>query len=163
MSIEKTRKSRPAELLTESALESGVEAIGTLAGLLRNDVERATAPTGLSQPMAIALSRLNQLPDQSTVGALAHSLGCNMGNLSGTLDRLEEGGYIERIVAEADRRARFIRVTPKGRKTKELISRNFQSGRVCSALKQLSLQQLEMLTEMIRRLNETVKADVSLG
>jgi len=106
---------------------------------------------------------LSQLPDQSTVGALAHSLGCNMGNLSGTLDRLEEGGYVERIVGEADRRARFIRVTSKGRKTKELIRKNFRNGRVCSALKQLSLQQLETLTEMLRSLNEAVKAEAPSG
>jgi DNA-binding MarR family transcriptional regulator len=163
MSIEKTRKGRPAEQLQESVLESGLDAIGTLAGLLRTDVERATAATNLSQPMAIALGRLSQLPDQSTVGTLAHSLGCNMGNLSGTLDRLEEGGYIERIVAEADRRARFIRITAKGRKTKEQITKNFRSGRVCSALKQLSLQQLETLTEMIRSLNEAVKAEAVSG
>jgi DNA-binding MarR family transcriptional regulator len=147
MSIAKTRE------VPEPVLESGVAAITTLTGLLRGDVERATTNTELSQPMAIALGRLTQLPDQSTVGALARSLGCNMGNLSGTLDRLEEAGCIERIVGPADRRARLIRVTPKGRKIKAQITRNFQSGRVCSALKRMSVGELEVLTEMIGRLN----------
>jgi DNA-binding MarR family transcriptional regulator len=153
MSIEKTRE------VPEPVLESGVAAITTLAGLLRGDVERATANTDLSQPMAIALGRLTQLPDQSTVGALARSLGCNMGNLSGTLDRLEEAGCIERIVGPADRRARLIRVTPKGRKTKAQMTRNFQSGRVCSALKRMSAQELEVLTEMIGRLNAVASTE----
>jgi DNA-binding MarR family transcriptional regulator len=147
MSIEKTRE------IPESVLESGVAAITALTGLLRGDVERATTVTELSQPMAIALSRLAQLPDQSTVGALARSLGCNMGNLSGTLDRLEEAGCIERIVGPADRRARFLRVTAKGRRVKAQMTRSFQSGRVCSALKRMSLEELEILTEMIGRLN----------
>ena len=72
---------------------------------------------------------------------------------SGTLDRLEEAGYVERIVDEADRRARFLRVTAKGFKTKALMTRAFQSGRVCSALKQMSVVEVEMLTKMIGRLN----------
>ena len=109
--------------------------------------------------MAVALGRLTQLPDQSTVGALARSLGCNMGNLSGTLDRLEEAGCIERIVGPADRRARLIRVTPKGRKLKAQMTRNFQSGRVCSALKRMSVAELEVLTEMIGRLNAVASTE----
>jgi DNA-binding MarR family transcriptional regulator len=147
MSIEKTRE------VPETVLESGVAEITTLTVLLRGDVERATVNAGLSQPMALALGRLTQLPDQSTVGALARSLGCNMGNLSGTLERLEKAGCIERFVGPADRRARLIRVTPKGRKVTTQITRNFQRGRVCSALKRMSRQELEVLTEMIRRLN----------
>jgi DNA-binding MarR family transcriptional regulator len=153
MSIGKSRE------VPEPVLEIGVAAITTLAGLLRGDVERATANTDLSQPMALALGRLIQLPDQSTVGALARSLGCNMGNLSVTLDRLEEAGCIERIVGPADRRARLIRVTPKGRKTKAQITRNFQAGRVCSALKRMSVQELEVLTEMIGRLNAVASTE----
>jgi DNA-binding MarR family transcriptional regulator len=137
-------------------VEDGVGAIATLAGLLRHDVDRAAAHTGLSQPMAIALGRLTKLPEQSTVGALAHSIGCNMGNLSGTLDRLEEAGCIERIVGEADRRARFIRVTAKGRKMAAQISGNFHSGRIWTTLKQMNAQQLEALTASIQRLNDAL-------
>jgi DNA-binding MarR family transcriptional regulator len=162
MSIETTRKVRraqPAQSLPDPVLESGFEAITTLTGLLRADVEHATARVGLSQPMAAALGRLVHLPEPSTVGALARSLGCNMGNLSGTLDRLEEAGYIERTVGDSDRRARFLRVTPKGWKTKALLTQNFQLGRVCSALKELSVSELETLTKMIGHLNAVAKTE----
>jgi DNA-binding MarR family transcriptional regulator len=148
MSIEKTREA------SEAILERGLAAITTLTGLLRNDLERTPADTGLSLPMAVALGRLSQLPDKSTVGTLARSLGCNMGNLSGTLDRLEEAGCIERSVGTADRRARLIRVTPKGKKTRAQLTRNFQSGRVCTALKRMGVGDLEVLTKMIGRLND---------
>jgi DNA-binding MarR family transcriptional regulator len=156
MSIEKTRKARPAQPVDESLVENGVAAIATLAGLLRHDVDRAAAHTPLSQPMAIALGRLTKLPEQSTVGVLARSIGCNMGNLSGTLDRLEAAGCIERIVGEADRRARFIRVTAKGRKIAAQVSGNFRSGCIYTALKQMDVQELGALTGSIERLNDAV-------
>jgi DNA-binding MarR family transcriptional regulator len=157
MSIEKPPKARPAEPVDESLLENSVIAMATLAGLLRHDVDRAAARTGLSQPMCVALGRLTKLPDQTaTVGVLAHSIGCNMGNLSGTLDRLEAAGCIERIVGEADRRARFIRVTAKGRKMAAQISGNFHSGRIWTTLKQMNAQQLEALTASIQRLNDAL-------
>lgn len=156
MSIEKPLKAGPAQPVDESLEENCVGAIATLAGLLRHDVDRAAADTGLSQPMAIALGRLSKLPEQTTVGALAHSIGCNMGNLSGTLDRLEESGCIERIVGEADRRARFIRVTAKGRKMAAQVSGNFRSGRIWTTLKQMNAQQLEGLTTSIERLNNAL-------
>jgi DNA-binding MarR family transcriptional regulator len=162
MSRQITRKNRPAPQLRESALERGAEAITILTGLLRGDAERATSRSGLSQPMAIALGRLKRLPEQSTVSALARSIGCNMGNLSGTLDRLEEAGYIERIVSEADRRARFIRLTEKGREIVALITENFRRERVCTALQQMGVRELETLTEMIGRLNDAARADLPM-
>jgi DNA-binding MarR family transcriptional regulator len=137
-------------------VDRAVSAIATLAGLLRHEVDRATAHSGLSQPMVVALGRLRKLPEQSTVGALARSIGCNMGNLSGTLDRLEEAGYIERVVGKADRRARFIRITAKGRKTAEQISAKFQRGHFWTALEHTNAQQLEALANAIEGLNDAI-------
>jgi DNA-binding MarR family transcriptional regulator len=131
-------------------------AISTIARLLRYEVDRATENTGLSQPMAVALGRLAKLPDRTTVGALARSLGCNMGNLSGTLDRLQDAGYVERIVGEADRRARFIRVTAKGRKLAAQVSINFRRGNLWSVLEQMSAKELETLTDALETLNAAV-------
>jgi DNA-binding MarR family transcriptional regulator len=156
MSIAKPRKASPAQPAFESPLEQATLAISTLARLLRYEVDRATAHTGLAQPMAVALARLAKLPDQTTVGALARSLGCNMGNLSGTLDRLQEAGCIERIVGEADRRARFIRVTVKGRKLAAQITANFKLGHIWSVLEQMSTKQLETLTDALENLNAAV-------
>ena len=156
MSIAKTRKAGPARPVDEAPVDRAVGAIATLAGLLRHEVDRVTAHSGLSQPMAVALGRLCKLPEQSTVGALARSIGCNMGNLSGTLDRLQEAGYIERIVGDADRRARFIRVTVKGRKAAAHISARFQSGHFWTVLAQMNGQQLEALADAIEGVNGAV-------
>jgi DNA-binding MarR family transcriptional regulator len=156
MSRVKPRKADPAAPLDVAPVEKAVRAIATLAGLLRHEVDRATAHTGLSQPMAVALGRLAKLPGQATVGALARSLGCNMGNLSGTLDRLQEAGCVERVVGEADRRARFIRITAKGRKLAAQLSGNFQRGHLWSTLERMSVKQVESLTEAVERLNGAV-------
>jgi DNA-binding MarR family transcriptional regulator len=156
MSIAKPRKANSAQPGYESPLEGATLAISTLAGLLRFEVDRATVHTGLSQPMAIALGRLSKLPEQTTVGALSRSIGCNMGNLSGTLDRLQEAGCIERIVGEADRRARFIRVTAKGRKLAAQVSANFRRGHIWTVLEQMSAKQLAALTDALESLNAAV-------
>jgi DNA-binding MarR family transcriptional regulator len=156
MSIAKPRKAVAAPPVKEPPLDRAVAAIATLAGLLRHEVDRATAHSGLSQPKIVALGRLRKLPEQCTVGALARSIGCNMGNLSGTLDRLEEGGYIDRVVGEADRRARFIRLTAKGRKVAELTSARFQRGHLWTVLEQMNVQQLETLADAIEGINEGV-------
>jgi|SRR5271156_1164341 len=161
MSIAKASKGQPAPPTNETALEKGIEALTTLARLLRLDTDRAVAQSGLSQPMASTLGHLRLLSGQATVSELARSIGCNMGNLSVTLDRLEEAGYVERIVSEADRRARLIRLTVKGRRIATQMLERFRGGRVFTALRNLNLQQLETMTEMINRLNEAVKTDAS--
>jgi DNA-binding MarR family transcriptional regulator len=161
MSIAKTAKPRTPLRGHEAALKKADEELTALARFLRVDGDRASALTGLSLPMALALGRLKSLPDQTTVSELARSLECNMGNLSGTLDRLQEAGYVERVVGETDRRARLIRLTAKGRRTVSQLSENFRGGRVCSALKKMNVRHLEAVTEMLRRLNDSVKADAS--
>lgn len=159
MSIATAAKTRPVPGAHEAALEKGLEALSRLATLLREDGERTTRQAGVPQPMAIVLCKLEQLPDQATVSALARAIGCNMGNLSGTLDRLEDAGLIDRIVGETDRRARFIRLTAKGRRLATQLHRTFRGERVCAALKALDVQQLEAMAEMINRLNDSVKTD----
>jgi DNA-binding MarR family transcriptional regulator len=139
--------------IVEVPVDRAVSALATLAALLHYEVDRATDHSGLSQPMAVALSRLCRLPERVTVGELARSIGCNMGNLSGTLDRLQEAAYIERVVGEADRRARFIRVTVKGRKIAAQISERFRRGHLWSVLEQMNVQQLEALADAVEGLN----------
>jgi DNA-binding MarR family transcriptional regulator len=158
MSITSGKIAAQPEPMHEAALERGFEALSTLAILLKIDGERVTAHTRLSQPMLTALARLARLPDQTTVSALARSLSCNMGNLSGTLDRLEEAGYVERVVCESDRRARFIQLTNKGRRMATQLTERFRNERVCSALKQMSVHELEGLTETINGLISAAKA-----
>lgn len=157
----KSARPRPDVPSHDAALERADESLALLARFLRIDTERATTQAGLTYPMAAALSRLSSLPEQTTVSDLARSLECNMGNLSGTLDRLEEAGYVERIVCEADRRARYIRLTAKGRRMKAQMTEIFRNGRVCTALKQMDARALEALTEIIDRLNSAVKSDAS--
>ena len=59
------------------------------------------------------------IPIEDTVGELARSIGCNMGNLSGTLDRLEEKGYVSSWFSDptperGGRSKRYFHVEPLG-------------------------------------------------
>jgi DNA-binding MarR family transcriptional regulator len=49
------------------------------------------------------------------LGDLAEYLMVSRQNLDGVLKRLERDGYVERTVGATDRRARIVRITPKGR------------------------------------------------
>jgi DNA-binding MarR family transcriptional regulator len=158
MSIVKGKGGR-SDPAYDEAVQRGIDALMALARLLKVDSERVTAQARISQPMAAVLSRLRLLPDQTTVSELARAIGCNMGNLSGTLDRLAETGHIERVVGEADRRARFIRLTAKGRRTATQLIEDFQSARVCTALKAMSVQQLDAFTETTNRIVRAAATD----
>jgi hypothetical protein len=46
---------------------------------------------------------------------------------------------------------------------KALLTRNFQGGRVCTALKHMSVQELETLTEMIGRLNDAARNETTFA
>ena len=46
---------------------------------------------------------------------LAEYLVVSRQNLDGVLKRLERDGYVERAIGPTDRRARIVRITPKGR------------------------------------------------
>src|SRR5271156_4904716 len=81
MSIAKASKGQPAPPTNETALEKGIEALTTLARLLRLDTDRAVAQSGLSQPMASTLGHLRLLSGPATGSELSRSLGCHMGNL----------------------------------------------------------------------------------
>jgi DNA-binding MarR family transcriptional regulator len=153
----KPAQTRPGVSGHDAALERADDALAVLARFLRADSERATTQAGLSYPMAVALGRLASLPEQTTVSDLARSLECNMGNLSGTLDRLEEAGYVERLLCESDRRARYIRLTAKGKRMKTQLTEIFRNGGVCTALKRMDARDLEAFTEVIERLNTAVK------
>ena len=130
-----------------------MDALEEFGRILRFDIEAASKMSALTQPMAIALGRLSRLPEQTTVSALARAIECNTGNLSVTLDRLEQAGYVERSIGETDRRARHIRLTEKGRGVVAVMAERFRSGQVCRALRALPADELARLTATITDLN----------
>jgi DNA-binding MarR family transcriptional regulator len=82
-----------------------------------------TAELGLSPPQALALHHLD--PDRPlTMGELAGGLCYDNSNVTGIVDRLEERGYVERRPDPRDRRAKLVRITAAGVRTRrDLLAR----------------------------------------
>jgi DNA-binding MarR family transcriptional regulator len=75
---------------------------------------------GLSMPQALTLRLLDE---PRPMRLLAAAIGCDASNLTGIADRLEERGLVERKVDSHDRRVKFLVVTPRGRRVREVLHR----------------------------------------
>ncbi|MEX1165360.1 MAG: MarR family transcriptional regulator [Hydrogenophaga sp.] len=63
-----------------------------------------------------ALDAIHNHPgtDQATVAVL---IACDRATIGGVIERLEQKGWIARVVSERDRRARELSLTPEGQRT----------------------------------------------
>jgi DNA-binding MarR family transcriptional regulator len=75
---------------------------------------------GLTATQFGALTYLYDEPELDQIG-LAARLGIDRTNTSALLDVLEKTGFVERKVSKADRRAKLVRLTRKGVKTRDRL------------------------------------------
>jgi DNA-binding MarR family transcriptional regulator len=107
-----------------------------------------------SKPMAIAVWTLFQ-SEQMPAGDLARRCGCDAGNLSSMLDRLEQSGLVERVSAAHDRRVRYVRLTAKGRKIGAQVQDDYKRSAVYKELNRLAPSEREALTAVLRRIADS--------
>ena len=86
-----------------------------LADRLRAFMDRAAADEGLTPPQAHALLTLEEPLHMS---ALAERKLCDPSSVTSLVKRLERAGLAQRVVDNGDRRARLVRLTPKGRRVR---------------------------------------------
>lgn len=82
-----------------------------MTGRLRAHMDSSATELGLTPMQARALFMTTQPVSMSQ---LAGALHCDASNITGIVDRLEEQGYMERVVDPSDRRRRNLVVTPAG-------------------------------------------------
>lgn len=88
-----------------------------LGPLLRSLIaaeEPVLAAHGISMWGYVVLSTLDDAPVR-TQAALAEAIGADKTRIIGTLDELQEAGFIAREPDPDDRRARLLSITPAGR------------------------------------------------
>ncbi|KAA0079892.1 MarR family transcriptional regulator [Mycolicibacterium sp. P9-64] len=75
----------------------------------------------------VVLNALDQSPVR-TQAALADAIGADKTRIIGTLDELQQKGYIERRPDPDDRRVRLLEITPSGHAMKNAIQADIQRG-----------------------------------
>jgi DNA-binding MarR family transcriptional regulator len=75
----------------------------------------------------VVLSALDRSPVR-TQAALAEAIGADKTRIIGTLDELQQRGYIERRPDPDDRRVRLLEITPAGRAAKNTVQADIQRG-----------------------------------
>ena len=100
----------------------------------------------LSPPQGHAL-RLLHAP--RPMGELARMMHCDNSNITGIIDRLEERGLVQRLVAEHDRRVKLIALTEEGERIRERLSRAI--AQPPEALEALSPSDQRTLRDILRR------------
>ena len=89
-----------------------------LADRLKAFVERAAADEGLTAQQAHVLLELDEPVHMS---ALADRKLCDPSSVTAMVKRLERAGHVQRVVDPLDRRARLVRLTAKGRRTRDRL------------------------------------------
>jgi len=100
----------------------------------------------LSPPQGHAL-RLLHAP--RPMGELARTMHCDNSNITGIIDRLEERGLVQRLVAEHDRRVKLIALTEEGERIRERLIRAL--AQPPEALEALSPSDQRTLRDILRR------------
>jgi MarR family transcriptional regulator for hemolysin len=97
--------------------------IGELARRRYQAAERYFSALGLNHTEARLLTLLRQEDGVAAQDALSNRLSVDRSNAVRALQRLEQEGYIRRRKDDADKRAKLVQITPKGRKAVAEISR----------------------------------------
>jgi DNA-binding MarR family transcriptional regulator len=99
-----------------SAFQELFDLIGELARRRHQNAERSYAAMGLNHTEARLLMGLRKEGGAASQDVLANQLSVDRTNAGRALQRLEDGGYIQRRKDEQDKRAKQVEMTAKGKK-----------------------------------------------
>jgi len=125
---------------------------------LVSEMGRTLKATGLSIPQFDVLSTLTEQQGLSQ-SDLAARLYVTKGNVSGLIDRLVEGGLVERRAAPGDRRSHAVYLTLEGRRVAEDGIR-LQKAFVAETLGRLGPAELKLLDGILTQWRDAVRTRV---
>lgn len=103
---------------------------------------------GLTPSQALAL---RELRSPLTMRELAVRMSCEASNVTFIVDRLEAGGWVERIAHPEDRRAKRVRLTDEGKQVRSRLMRQLTKDSPLQALDAEDRLQLEdLLAKAVR-------------
>ena len=126
--------------------------------LLRRAFDERVRKTGVTSQQARLLLTLDRQPDQNQA-FYAERLEIEPITLCRMVDRMEEGGLVERRADPDDRRARLLHLTERSRGEVERI-RAALAGLIETMLDGLSDDEQAQLASMLTRISENLSAPV---
>lgn len=106
------------------------------------------------------MAQLAHFPEGVTMGELSQRLMVSGGNVTGVTDYLERDGLVERITPPKDRRAKLVRLTPRGRAAFEEMAAVHASW-IDEWIGSLTEQEQQLLYTLLGKLKQAVTT--SLG
>ena len=98
----------------------------------------------------VVLNALDRSPVR-TQTALAEAIGADKTRIIGTLDELQQRGYIERRPDPDDRRVRLLEITPAGGAVKNAVQSDIQRGEE-RWLAELTAEERKVFIRVLERL-----------
>jgi len=98
----------------------------------------------------VVLNALDRSPVR-TQTALAEAIGADKTRIIGTLDELQQRGYIERRPDPDDRRVRLLEITTAGRAVKNAVQSDIQRGEE-RLLAELTAEERKVFLRVLERL-----------
>jgi DNA-binding MarR family transcriptional regulator len=126
--------------MQEQVCEDIVALLGKLKNVLLEIADEQNI-TRIQLSALYSISKTGELP----MGRVADVLHCDPSNVTGLVDRLVTQGLITRQECATDRRAKTLRLTPKGQEVVSYIHQTLPSKLDCSRLAGQELQQLHSL------------------
>ncbi len=108
-------------------------------------------------PRFDVLAALQRRPDGMTMTELSRFLMVSNGNVTGIIDRLVQEGLVVRVPVENDRRATFVRLTPKGDKAFAEMAEAHE-GWVDDLLSGIPADEVAAMIDMLSRFTETKRS-----
>lgn len=123
--------------------------------LLRKTFDERVRNLGLTAPQARLLLSLAKFPDNNQA-FYAERIEVEPITLTRMLDRMEEADWVERVADPADRRARLLHLTDKGREAVEPLR-----SIVAALVEDMALGLSDAESAQLARLLERVSANLS--
>jgi len=130
--------------------EAIVSAVLGIAKLLSEEFRQIASDINLSDCLAGTLWHVHRF-GPTKASDLARTMACDMGNLSGSLDRLESAGLVERVKSGADRRVRLMQLTAKGRKIAEHMEARFNKTAIHDELSRMGARDRSTLSDILNK------------
>ena len=119
--------------------------------------------SGLTLPQLVCLKVLTQLPDDSaTVAAIGQAMRLSSPTVTGILDRLQRGGYVQRLRDTVDRRRVFVRLTPAGHEKVHALPTPLNDG-FMERFRALPLAERDTILASLEHIVALMEVDEPLG